>query len=83
MADVQSWVEILRKGKFLEEAALRELCALAKSRLIEQPTLRPVSAPVNVCGDVHGQVRRAGVISSPPWLIDIYFVVLAPRAPPV
>ena len=52
---VASWIEALRKGTFLNEADFRELCALAKARLIEMPTLRHVSTPVSVCGDVHGQ----------------------------
>jgi serine/threonine-protein phosphatase PP1 catalytic subunit len=34
---------------------IRRLCSAAKELLLTQPTLLTVPAPVNVCGDIHGQ----------------------------
>ncbi|XP_072996439.1 serine/threonine-protein phosphatase PP1-like [Typha latifolia] len=39
----------------LSEAEIRNLCVAAKEIFLGQPNLLELEAPINVCGDVHGQ----------------------------
>nr|CDM81403.1 unnamed protein product [Triticum aestivum] len=39
----------------LKGEEIRHLCAAAKELLLKQPTLLELSAPINICGDIHGQ----------------------------
>jgi serine/threonine-protein phosphatase 6 catalytic subunit len=48
-------LETLRSGKHLSEHDLRRVCELVKELLVEESNVQPVSSPVTVCGDVHGQ----------------------------
>ncbi|XP_062213103.1 serine/threonine-protein phosphatase PP1 isozyme 3-like [Phragmites australis] len=41
----------------LAEEEIRQLCAAAKDVFMRQPNLLQLDAPINVCGDVHGQYR--------------------------
>uniref|UniRef100_A0A0A9ECX1 Serine/threonine-protein phosphatase n=1 Tax=Arundo donax TaxID=35708 RepID=A0A0A9ECX1_ARUDO len=41
----------------LAEAEIRQLCAAAKDVFMRQPNLLELDAPINICGDVHGQYR--------------------------
>eukprot|EP01099_Mayorella_cantabrigiensis_P002545 TRINITY_DN210_c0_g1_i2.p1 TRINITY_DN210_c0_g1~~TRINITY_DN210_c0_g1_i2.p1 ORF type:complete len:328 (-),score=81.19 TRINITY_DN210_c0_g1_i2:231-1148(-) len=52
---LDSWVEQLKKCKFLPEPDLKRLCEIVKSLLLEESNVQPVSSPVTVCGDIHGQ----------------------------
>jgi hypothetical protein len=40
----------------LTERETRHLCEQVKEILIEESNVQPVSAPVTICGDVHGQL---------------------------
>ena len=53
--DVDKWLEKLYKCEFLNENELFELCDLVKGVLVEESNVQSVSAPVTVCGDIHGQ----------------------------
>lgn len=39
----------------LPETQIRQLCQISRSIFLEQPMLVELEAPVNICGDIHGQ----------------------------
>jgi len=54
--DIDGYLENLRKGKYcLPERDLRRICEKVKELLAEESNVQPVNAPVNICGDIHGQ----------------------------
>lgn len=54
-SDVDSWLATVKEGGVLPERDLRILCDKIKEILIEESNVQPVSAPVTICGDIHGQ----------------------------
>ena len=52
---VDRWLETLSEGKCLPEDDLFQLCEKVKALLMEENNVQPVSAPVIICGDIHGQ----------------------------
>jgi serine/threonine-protein phosphatase 6 catalytic subunit len=53
--NVDSYIQKLKEGQCLPERDLRMVCEKVKEILIEESNVQPVSAPVTVCGDIHGQ----------------------------
>lgn len=51
----EEWFEKLKSGKCLSEIELFHLCEKVKGILLEENNVQPVSAPVIICGDIHGQ----------------------------
>ncbi|CAG9322301.1 unnamed protein product [Blepharisma stoltei] len=49
------WLQTLKQGKCLAESDLFNLCEQVKAILMEENNVQPVSAPVIICGDIHGQ----------------------------
>lgn len=39
----------------MEEDELRQLCMLSREMFLSQPVLLEIDAPINICGDIHGQ----------------------------
>lgn len=39
----------------LPETQIRQLCQKSREIFLEQPILVELEAPVNICGDIHGQ----------------------------
>eukprot|EP00985_Skeletonema_marinoi_P022708 scaffold14637_cov141-Skeletonema_marinoi.AAC.6 len=52
---LDSQIARLRSGGTLTENEVKVLCDKAKEILQEESNVQPVSAPVTVCGDIHGQ----------------------------
>ena len=52
--DPDAWIQTVRDGGILSERDLRVLCEKIKELLIEESNVQPVSAPVTICGDIHG-----------------------------
>jgi len=55
MGNPDVWIDTLKNCKYLPEADLKELCELVKELLLEESNVQPVSSPVTICGDIHGQ----------------------------
>ena len=53
--DIDKCIADLKAGKILPEKVLRRCCEKIKELLIEESNVQPVSAPVTLCGDIHGQ----------------------------
>jgi hypothetical protein len=53
--NVDKCIETIKEGSILNERELRLICEKVKEILIEESNVQPVSAPVTVCGDIHGQ----------------------------
>ena len=49
------WIETIKQSKCLTEHDLKILCDKVRELLSEESNVQPVSAPVIVCGDIHGQ----------------------------
>ena len=52
---LDEWLEITKECKYLPEKDLKELCDAVSEILIQESNVHPVSSPVTVCGDIHGQ----------------------------
>lgn len=74
-ADLEKWIEIARDCKYLPENDLKQLCDLVCDLLIEESNIQPVSTPVTVCGDIHGQVEKSYFVFQNFFLI-LFFVFL-------
>ncbi|KAJ1344375.1 serine/threonine-protein phosphatase 6 catalytic subunit [Batrachochytrium salamandrivorans] len=49
------WLETIRQCQYLPEPDIKKLCDVVKELLIEESNIQPISSPVTVCGDIHGQ----------------------------
>lgn len=54
-SDLDQQIETLRKCKLITEKQVKDLCSKAREILIEESNVQCVSAPVTICGDIHGQ----------------------------
>ena len=53
--DADKWIEQLRACQHLPEADMKTLCERVRNILLEESNIQPVSSPVTICGDIHGQ----------------------------
>ena len=52
---LDKWIEKIRKCELLPELDLKHLCEYVQEIMLEESTVHPVSSPVTICGDIHGQ----------------------------
>eukprot|EP01017_Pseudomicrothorax_dubius_P017334 TRINITY_DN1958_c0_g1_i1.p1 TRINITY_DN1958_c0_g1~~TRINITY_DN1958_c0_g1_i1.p1 ORF type:complete len:333 (+),score=83.34 TRINITY_DN1958_c0_g1_i1:65-1063(+) len=55
MVDVARCIDELKKNQILGERDFYQVCELVKEILAEESNVQPVSAPIIICGDIHGQ----------------------------
>lgn len=53
--EIDGWLDNLFEFKHLQESEVAKLCKEAREILMEEANVQPVSSPVTVCGDIHGQ----------------------------
>jgi len=49
------WIATVKECKVLKEDQFKKLCDFVRSILMEESNVQPVSSPVTICGDIHGQ----------------------------
>jgi serine/threonine-protein phosphatase PP1-1 len=54
-AGPDEWLAQAKLCRYLPEADMKRLCEIVKECLMEESNIQPVSSPVTVCGDIHGQ----------------------------
>lgn len=64
-------IESLYRGEILSEEEVRDLCEKAKQMFLEDQNVQPVSAPVTIVGDIHGQfhdlIEMFRICGRPPY----------------
>lgn len=55
MSDVDTYIEILSNRQLLKEMDVKTLCDQGKEILNKEENVQRLSAPITVCGDIHGQ----------------------------
>ena len=53
--DIDRWIEQLMQCQHLSEPDMKSLCDRVRTILVEESNIQPVSSPVTICGDIHGQ----------------------------
>jgi len=53
--DLDKMVDYAKQCKYLPESDLKKLCDYVCNLQMEESNVQPVSTPVTVCGDIHGQ----------------------------
>jgi len=53
--DVDGWLEKLYGCNYLPEATVAKLCSMARDLFIQEENAQSATAPVTICGDIHGQ----------------------------
>lgn len=53
--DADKWLEQLQSCQHLTEPEMKNLCERVRAILMEESNIQPVSSPVTICGDIHGQ----------------------------
>lgn len=77
------WIEQLLTCQFLPENDMRILCHKVKNILMEESNVQPVSSPVTICGDIHGQfwdllelLRKGGMVPGTSYIFMVSNAVM-------
>ncbi|RKF78925.1 Serine/threonine-protein phosphatase SIT4 [Golovinomyces cichoracearum] len=54
-AGLEEWLEEAKLCHYLPENVMKQLCEMVKECLMEESNIQPVSTPVTIAGDIHGQ----------------------------
>ncbi|EFX06540.1 tor signaling pathway phosphatase [Grosmannia clavigera kw1407] len=54
-AGLDDWLAEAKQCHYLPEPVMKQLCEMVKEVLMEESNIQPVSTPVTICGDIHGQ----------------------------
>lgn len=54
-AGLDEWLAEAKQCHYLPESVMKQLCEMVKEVLMEESNIQPVSTPVTICGDIHGQ----------------------------
>ncbi|KAI4136844.1 MAG: hypothetical protein LQ341_005415 [Variospora aurantia] len=54
-SEPDEWLKCALNNQYLPEAIMKKLCEICKELLMEESNIQPVSTPVTICGDLHGQ----------------------------
>ena len=54
-SDLDGWITKIRSCELLPEHDLKHLCEYVQMLMLEESTVQPVTSPVTICGDIHGQ----------------------------
>ncbi|KAL7278436.1 hypothetical protein ACG7TL_007433 [Trametes sanguinea] len=81
--DPDKWLAQLMECQYLAEADMKVLCDRVRSILLEESNIQPVSSPVTICGDIHGQfwdllelLRKGGMVPETSYIFMAHKVTL-------
>ena len=86
--DPDKWLSMLMECQHLPEPDMKVLCDRVRSILLEESNIQPVSSPVTICGDIHGQfwdllelLRKGGMVPETSYIFmaRMYPSVLSER----
>lgn len=76
--DPDKWIEQLMTCNHLPEADMKVLCERVRCILMEESNIQPVSSPVTICGDIHGQfwdllelLRKGGMVPETSYIFMV------------
>ncbi|PFH46227.1 hypothetical protein AMATHDRAFT_77770 [Amanita thiersii Skay4041] len=79
--DPDKWIAQLLQCQYLQEQDMKILCDRVRAILIEESNIQPVSTPVTICGDIHGQfwdllelLRKGGMVPDTSYIFMGDFV---------
>ncbi|RPD72753.1 Metallo-dependent phosphatase [Lentinus tigrinus ALCF2SS1-7] len=79
--DPDKWLSLLMDCQHLPEPDMKVLCERVRSILLEESNIQPVSSPVTICGDIHGQfwdllelLRKGGMVPETSYIFMGDFV---------
>lgn len=86
--DPDRWLAQLMECQHLPEADMKVLCDRVRSILLEESNIQPVSSPVTICGDIHGQfwdllelLRKGGDVPATSYIFMARMSRLSPGSP--
>ncbi|KAI6004536.1 Metallo-dependent phosphatase-like protein [Pisolithus orientalis] len=79
--DPDKWIAQLMDCQHLPEQDMKILCDTVRAILLEESNIQPVSSPVTICGDIHGQfwdllelLRKGGSVPETSYIFMAHFV---------